>query len=226
MILRVAITRAMPEAERTAERVRARGHEAILAPLLTIIPCGYNTSTEGAQALVFTSSNGVRAFPDARGAREKIVLAVGDATAEAARAAGFADVRSASGDVAALAELAKALLDPRAGKLIHIGGNHVAGDLAGALAAHGFQVERRVAYAAVAAAVLPEAFLAPLDIVLFHSVRAAEIFLALGAPGAERLVAGCISPAVAEAAAKTAWREIVVAPAPREDALLSATLRV
>lgn len=226
MTLRVAITRAMPEAVRTAERVRALGHEAILAPLLTIVPCGYDTSTAGAQALIFTSSNGVRAFPDARGAREKIVLAVGDATAEAARAAGFADVRSAVGDVAALAELAKASLDPRAGKLIHIGGDHVAGDLAGALAVLGFQVERRVAYAAVAAAILPEAFFGPLDIVLFHSARAAETFLALGAPGAERLVAGCLSPAVAEAAAKAAWREIVVAPAPREDALLSAALRV
>src|SRR5512134_705011 len=34
VMLRVAITRAQPEADRTAERVRARGAEAIVAPLL------------------------------------------------------------------------------------------------------------------------------------------------------------------------------------------------
>lgn len=226
MILRIAITRAMPEAERTAGHVRALGHEAIVAPLLTIVPCGYDTSTAGAQAIIFTSSNGVRAFPNARGARDAIVLAVGDATAQAARDAGFADVRSAAGDVAALTALAKAQLDPAGGKLIHIGGDHVAGDLSGQLAAAGFNVERRVAYAALAVPALPEAFAGALDIVLFHSARAAAVFLALGAPGAERMRAACLSPAVAEAAAAAPWREVIVAPAPREDALLSATLRV
>jgi uroporphyrinogen-III synthase len=224
MKLRVAVTRAEPEASRTAERIRARGAEAIVAPLLTIVPCGYDTNTEGAQALIFTSSNGVRAFPDARGARDRIVLAVGDATAEAARAAGFTDVRSADGDVGALAALAKATLDPTKGKLIHIAGDHVAGDLGGVLRAAGFSVERRLAYASVAAIALPEAFRQPLDIVLFHSVRAAETFTALGAPNAARLVTGCLSAAVADAAGKTSWKRIVTAPRPREDDLLAATL--
>jgi uroporphyrinogen-III synthase len=222
--LRVAITRALPEAEATAARVRERGAEPILTPLLTIVPCGYDTSLEGAQALAFTSSNGVRAFPDVRGAQELQVLAVGDATADAARKAGFANVHTAAGDVDSLAALAMARLDPKAGKVLHIGGAHVAGDLAGQLAAAGFAVERRIAYAAVAASTLPEAFSGPLDLVLFHSARAAETFLALGAPRSETLVAGCISPAVARAAAAIAWKRIVTAPAPREDALLDATL--
>lgn len=224
MMLRVAITRAEPEASRTAERVRARGHEAIIAPLLTIVPCGYDTNTEGAQAILFTSTNGVRAFPDARGARDRIVLTVGDATAEAAREAGFNDVRSADGDVSALAALAKRDLDPAKGKLIHIAGDYVAGDLGGALRAAGFSVERRQAYASVAASALPEALNGPLDIVLFHSARAAETFVALGAPNAARLTAGCLSPAIAEAAGKAAWKRVITAPHPREDDLLAATL--
>lgn len=221
---RVAITRALPEAERTAERVRARGAEAIVAPLLTIVPCAYNTNTEGAQALLFTSSNGVRAFPDVRSARDRVVLAVGEATAAAARTAGFTDVRSADGDVRALAALAKASLDPAKGKLIHIAGDHVAGDLGGALRAAGFIVERRLAYASRAAIELPEALTGPLDIVLFHSARAAETFIALGAPHAAELTAGCISASVAEAAGKTNWKRIVTAFRPREDDLLTATL--
>ena len=213
-----------PEASRTAARVRARGAEAIVAPLIAIVPCGYDTNTEGAQAIIFTSTNGVRAFPDARGARDRLVLTVGDATAEAAREAGFSDVRSADGDVNALVALAKRELDPARGKLIHIAGDHVAGDLGGELRAAGFSVERRLAYASVAAAPLPPALNGPLDIVLFHSPRAAQRFIELGAPNAANLVAGCMSAAIAEAAGKVSWRRIITAPRPREDDLLAATL--
>jgi uroporphyrinogen-III synthase len=223
-VRRVAVTRAQPEAARTAARIRARGAEAIVAPLLTIVSCGYDTNTEGAQALIFTSSNGVRAFPDARGARDRIVLTVGDATAAAAREAGFTDVRSADGDVRALAALAKASLDPAKGKLIHIAGDHVAGDLGGDLRAAGFVVERRLAYASVAALTLPEALLGPLDIVLFHSARAAETFLKLGAPNAAQLTAGCMSAAIAAVAAQAPWNKVVTASRPHEDDLLDAAL--
>lgn len=224
MTLRVAITRALSDAERTAERVLALGAEPIFAPLLTIIPCGYDTNVEDAQALLFTSANGVRAFPDTRRLHAKPVLTVGDATANAARDAGFSDVRSADGDVGALAALARATLKPNAGKLVHISGDHVAGDLVGELRAAGFTTERRVAYAARAALSLPPELLQPLDIVLFHSVRAAETFIALGAPNADKLTAACMSEAVAQAAGKARWARIIVSPAPRDDALVRAAL--
>lgn len=214
----------MPAAEQTAARVRERGGEPVLAPLLMIVPCAFDTSTEGAQALLFTSSNGVRAFPDVRAARDRVVLTVGDATAEAARAAGFTDVHSADGDVSALAALAKAVLDPAKGKVLHIAGDHVAGDLGRDLRRAGFDVERRQAFASVAASALPPAFSSePLDIVLFHSARAAETLAALGAPNVAQLTAGCLSPAVAVAAGG-GWKRVIVAPAPREDALLAAVL--
>jgi uroporphyrinogen-III synthase len=222
--LRVAITRALPDAERTAERLRELGAEPILAPLLNVIPCAYDTNVEEAQALLFTSANGVRAFPDARRLHAKPVLTVGDATAEAARAAGFTNVRSADGEVSALVELAKENLAANAGKLIHIGGEDIAGDLVGELTAAGFTVERRIAYAARAALSAPPALLQPLDIVLFHSARAADTFVRLGAPNAGRLTAACLSQAVADAAGKAWWGRIVVSPAPREDALLRAAL--
>lgn len=222
--MRVAITRAAPENERTAERVRARGAEPLLAPLITIIPCGYDTNVADAQALIFTSANGARAFPAIRDAQHCVVLTVGDATAEAARDAGFRDVRSADGDVDALAALAKAALDPARGKLVHIAGDRVAGDLAGQLRAAGFAFERRFAYVARAALTLPPAFESPLDLVLFHSPRAAAIFAERGAPNAAAMTAACLSPAVAEAARKAPWKRLIVAPAPREDALLSVAI--
>jgi uroporphyrinogen-III synthase len=221
---RVAITRALPDAERTAGRVRALGVEPIVAPLLTIIPCAYDTNIEDAQALLFTSANAVRAFPDARRLHAKPVLTVGDATAEAAHSAGFIDVRSADGDVSTLAALARTTLSPNNGKLVHISGQHVAGDLAGALRAAGFTVERRIAYAARDVLTAPPQLLQPLDVVLFHSTRAAETFVRLGAPNADKLTAACMGDAVAQAAGKVRWARIVVSPEPREDALLRAAL--
>jgi uroporphyrinogen-III synthase len=221
---RIAITRAMPEAERTADRLRARGATPILAPLLAIEPIAFDTDLSGVQALLFTSANGVRAFAQASHDRNAPVLAVGEATARAARETGFADVRAGEGDSRALAVLAVSELSPAAGKLLHISGAHVAGDLAGDLAAAGFTAERRIVYAAVAASAPPQAFAGPLDIVLFHSARAAQIYLDLGAPAAGRLTAACLSPAIAAAAAAAPWARLVVAPYPNEAALIDAAL--
>lgn len=221
---RVAVTRAAPENERTAARLRAMGAEPVLAPLLTIERRDFDASLAGIQALLFTSINGVRAFAGETMARTTPVMAVGDATAQAARDAGFTDVRSANGDIEALSALARQTFDPAAGALLHISGADVAGDLIAALDAAGFDAERRIGYAARPVAALPPALSAPLDLVLFHSPRAARIFVRFGAPNAETLIAGCLSAAVAEAASGPAWKQLIVAPAPREDALLEATL--
>lgn len=223
-MLRVAITRAMPDALATAERVRERSAEALLAPLLVLTPLIFETDTSDVQALLFTSANGARAFARASRSRGTPVLAVGDATAAVARNAGFSDVRSAAGNVETLANLAKVSLDRSKGKLVHVSGSHVAGDLAGLLGESGFDAERRVAYEARSVSTLPAPFEGPLDYVLFHSARAAKTFLTLGAPSAERLTALCLSPAVAAAAAPARWASLIVAPSPHELALLDAGL--
>lgn len=225
MSLRVAVTRALPEARGTAERLRSLGAEPVLAPLLVREPLSFEAPSPGAQALLFTSSAAPPLFA-AHAARMLPAFCVGDATAAAARAAGFTDVRSADGDVEKLAALAASTLNPASGALTHVSGADVAGDLAGKLRAGGFDVEQRIVYKAHAVRALPEALRGPLDIVLFHSPRAADAFLALGAPGAAALTAGCLSPAIAAAASKTRWKSVIVAPAPREEALLQAVLPV
>lgn len=224
MKVHVAITRAQPEADATAARLRALGAEPIVAPLLEIQPRDFDQDVTGAQALVFTSTNGVRAFTRALEFSALPVLAVGDATAQAARDAGFRTVRSADGDAATLIELARDALDPKAGRIVHIAGVHVTGDITGALKASGFDAERRVAFEARAVSALPAAYRARLDVVLFHSARAADVFVTLGAPNAGDMIAVCISDAVAAAASISAWKQVVVAPRPREDALLAAAL--
>jgi uroporphyrinogen-III synthase len=79
-----------------------------------------------------------------------------------------------------------------------------------------------LAYASVAASALPAVFSGPLDAVTFHSPRAAETFVALGAPKSVELTAACLSEAIAAAARAVPWKRLIVASAPREDALLDA----
>src|SRR5580765_8394759 len=112
---RVAITRAQPEAERTAEKLRALGADPVIAPLLEVKDRAFDADVRGVQAFLFTSANGVRASVHKIADRAQPALTVGDATARAARDAGFTDVRSAGGDVTALSALANASLDPKAG---------------------------------------------------------------------------------------------------------------
>jgi uroporphyrinogen-III synthase len=214
----------MPEAEATAERVRKMGAEPIIAPLLANIPRRFDPSLDGVQALLFTSAAGVRAFAQASPRRDVRVLAVGDETAACAREAGFADVRSADGDVTALAALARSTCKPGHGKLLHISAFHAAGNLAAALRANGLDVERRKAYSMRMARGLAPIYREKIDVILFYSGRAARVFAQYGAPNAERLVAACLSQQVADPISTAKWRKLIVSPAPREDALLKAAL--
>src|SRR5262245_7483271 len=128
-VKRVAITRAMPEAERSAEKARALGAEVVVAPLLETKDRVFDSDIAGMQALLFTSANGVRASARKITDRTLPALTVGDATARAARDAGFSDVRSAGGDVAALSALANTSLNPKGGTLLYLSGADVAADL-------------------------------------------------------------------------------------------------
>jgi len=102
--VRVWVTRAQPGADRTARAVADLGHEPIVAPVLEVhdLPVALPPPPE---TLAFTSANAVAAWARLTSQRSARVFAVGDATAHAARDAGFIDVQSAAGDGAALADL-------------------------------------------------------------------------------------------------------------------------
>ena len=232
--MRALLTRPRPESETLAARLARLGIEALVEPLLTILEIAdAKLDPTGVQALVVTSANGARALSRVTGgdaaARALPVFAVGQASAEAARAAGFARVESAEGDVAALAALLRARLDRADGALLHAAGSVTAGDLPGDLG--GFEVRRAVLYRAEPAASLSgpaRAALAAgdLDVVLLYSPRTAATFARLvTAAGLSYacwdLTAMCLSPAVAEALTGLDFRRVEVAPRPEETALLA-----
>lgn len=169
----------------------------------------------GVAALAFTSRNGVEVFAGLSRERALPVFTVGHATADAARAHGFSSIRSADG---ALADLAALLIAeaPEGGQVLVPGAREPAGDLpallAGRVAARALPVYEAVETGAPA----PPSF----DAVLLHSARAARAFGALG-PVPDALIVA-LSDAVASALGARAGREIRIAAAPDESALLAA----
>jgi uroporphyrinogen-III synthase len=234
--MRLLVTRPREDADAFAAALAARGIETVIEPMLEIVDLsGPPLAREDAQAVLFTSVNGVRALQrrnqgDLSPFIDLPALTVGDASAGAARAAGFRRVDSAAGDVEALASLVMARLSPGDGPLLHIAGSRVAGDLAGRLTAGGFAMRRAAIYDARKATALSAGTLEALrhrriDALTFFSPRTATAFVTLCRdagvlPLLADTVALCLSQAVALAAGAAVWRAIVVAPRPDQEGLL------
>jgi uroporphyrinogen-III synthase len=239
--LRALVTRPRREAEPLAVRLAERGIDTVIEPMMTIVdPVGVDSVSvgrgvvpdfAGVRAILCTSANGVQALARACDERGVPVFAVGDATARAARGAGFAAVESAGGDVDDLARLVAARLRPGEGRLLHVAGSETAGDLAGRLGLAGFAVERAVLYEARAADALSPATArliddGAIDLALFFSPRTAAIFGRLAetanvAGGLRATTALSISSAADEALGDLPFRARLIATAPTQAALLA-----
>ena len=104
--MRVLVTRPLDDARATEARLKSRGHEAVVVPLLQVkFHDGPEIDLSGVQAILATSANGVRAFAQRSARRDLPVFAVGPQTARSAKLAGFSDVKSADGDAADLAKV-------------------------------------------------------------------------------------------------------------------------
>ena len=230
--MRLLITRPIDDSEKLAKRLRALGHDVVIAPLMVVdIRNGPAPDLAKVQAILATSANGARAFAQRSPRRDIALFAVGPQTAETARALGFANVTSAEGDAVALAEVVTAKLNPDNGALFHAAGAETTGRLRQRLEANGFTVQTEILYEARAADTLPaaarDALAADaLDGVLVFSPRSGRILAELAAAArlaghCARIDAYCISAAAGEAVAPLGFRRIAVAGAPNEDALLA-----
>jgi uroporphyrinogen-III synthase len=232
--VRILVTRPAADAVRTAAALRVRGHEAIVAPLLTIEYLPDTALGEGPwSAIAVTSANAAHAIAAHKRRRELRhfpVFAVGRQSAQELRAEGFADVISADGDVDDLAALVATRLKPPA-RLLYLAGEERSGDLAGVLRAKNFAVDTVVVYRVAAAAMLPaEAAVAlrgDLHGVLHFSRRSAEAFLSavrnagLLEAALSKPVHFCLSARVAEPLQHAGAGDVRIAAQPDEAALIS-----
>lgn len=227
--MRVLLTRPRAQAERSAARLAALGHEPLVAPLLAIRLTGAPLSEGPFDALIVTSAN---AAPALSGLDWTLpVFAVGERTAGAIRDAGFADVREAEGDAASLAALALRTL-PANARLLHLAGRDRKAEPEASLAARGYSVETVVAYEAVAATALPEALAralrdGALDAALHYSRRSAETALALtrAADLADAFLSlrhFCLSQDAATPLREQPAARLIVAEEPKEASLFDA----
>ena len=225
MTRRLLVLRPEPGASETLARAAALDWDVAKAPLFTAAPCDWVVPDPGAfDAVMITSANAARLGGD--GLRHLVGLplyAVGAASAQAARQAGFADVRAGDRDAAAL--LCRAAEDGVA-RLLHLAGREHRD------AAHdAIRIERRIVYGVDAVEVLPPEARAALKgdaVALLHSPRAAALFgtlidrAGLGRPDV-RIAA--ISPAALDAAGP-GWSAAIAAAEPTDQALLAAAARL
>ncbi|WP_304163893.1 uroporphyrinogen-III synthase [Phenylobacterium aquaticum] len=222
---KIWITRAQPGADATASRVKALGHEALVAPLLSVQPvAGAEVDLTDIGALAFTSANGVRAFAELSPARDLKIFAVGAATAAAAKAVGFRKVLSADGDVEALAEGIVGRQREIHGVVLHPGAAEPAGDLVGLLKDQGVEARSLVLYdtAPVSFTAEQRAGLDGVEVALLHSPKAAEALVELlkTHPMPDLKVLG-LSQAVMRPLARAKIAHKAFAPFPLEAALLN-----
>lgn len=227
--MRILITRPRADAEALKSTLEAKGHAALIAPMLTIEERPVAVDLGGVQALLFTSANGVRAFAAAETERRVPAWCVGAATAAAAHDAGFADVHESGGDAEHLAADIIARLAPDDGALLHIAGTVTKAELGAALSEAGFDYRRAVLYAAQPVRNLPKAVkdalaVGRVDAVLLFSPRTARLFQdAVSDVGQESdlapVAAYCLSPAVAQTLDRTLWGAICVAETPEQSAM-------
>jgi uroporphyrinogen-III synthase len=230
--VRILPTRPEADAQRSAAALRALGHEPIIAPLLRIeavadAPIGpgpwlgiLTTSANAALAVVTHARfDELRTVP---------VYAAGNRSADAMRAAGFANVTSADGNVGDLVQFVATQTKPGAA-LLYLAAGERAGDLAGDLRSRGYIVHTTIVYRAIAAGEFPRAAADALTHgiggVLHFSRRSAEAYIE--AARAAGLLASalkpthyCLSAQVAELLAQAGAAAVHVAPRPAEAALI------
>lgn len=229
----ILLTRPRAQAERFARALggamAAQGPKVAISPLLAIMPRPLSDAGAARRAagLIFTSENGVAGFVAQVARRSWPVWCVGTRSAAAARAAGFATVRSAhrqGGDAEGLLQLLCAQR-PQA-PLLHLRGAHARGQLAERLTAAGLPCTAQVVYDQAAQPLTPEAhtlLAQPGDVILpLFSPRSARLLVAELAHPAARLWPVAISPAAADIWSSARSEQPALAARPDARAMLQA----
>lgn len=237
----ILVTRPEPDNAATADALRQRGFDALLAPVLQFeaLPIRHDDSASYSGVIV-TSANALRAIRSHPLSGQLIdlpVYAVGRRTADAAGKIGFANVRSADGDVTALRKLVTSAIPRRERKtpLLYLSGSDISGDIVSGLASDGFVVTTLTVYRMIPVTDLAdgvrEAFAAQaIEAILHYSPRSAAAFVAaIRGAGLEiaalALPQVCISEAVARVLREAGATRLVVAEKPQETAVMDALER-
>jgi uroporphyrinogen-III synthase len=226
----VLVLRAVEDATRTAEKLRALGITSVLSPVLEIVPTGAKIPQGKYDAALVSSAKGVELSDDDAEALKTLPFhAIGAKTAEAACARGWRpDIVAGSAEAILPLLLARY---PRRARFLYLAGCDRQSTLEAGLCASGHEVIAVEVYEARAAQALsPEAVAAlaanRIDAALHYSRRSAEIFLtlarALGIIEQLRIVSHfALSGEVAKPLLREGFANVSVAERPDEEHLLA-----
>ncbi len=217
--MRIILTRPVEDAAALAEKLRALGHNPIIAPLLKIeARPNVSIPLKNYQAICLTSANSVRVLENIDTIQNIPLIAVGQQSEKLAKDKGFAQVAAHGGDVIGLHKFVVGHLEPRNGPLLYISGAETSGDLKGLLQSSGFEVDRIITYDAVKASLANfAAEIVTAEAVLLYSPRSAKLWFSeietLGLTEAARHIKHiCLSPNVAANLPQSWPRAIAAAP--------------
>ncbi|MGH6823605.1 MAG: uroporphyrinogen-III synthase [Methylocella sp.] len=230
----VLLTRALDESNRTAAKLACEGHDAVLSPVLDMVPIGAIWPVGVIDGVIATSA---RAFellsaapdwplPEAR--RLWPLLLVGERTREAARERGFDGPPLIGKDAKDLArEIGARFATPC--RFVYLAGRDRKPDLEDSLTEAGHAIEPVEVYAAQPAESLTEAALAvarrgEIGVVLHYSRRSTDVFLGLAHKAGldvSRINHVCISHDAAAALVAAGIHEVLIAKTPDEQAMFA-----
>ena len=207
---RVLVIRPEPGASRTVSRALELGLDAISVPLFTVEPIAWTVPDRDLfDGLLVTSANAMRHGSENLGSLQALpVFAVGEATAEAARSAGFGVATIGTLGADQLLEM----LDPKL-RLLHLCGedrrtpNKAAQEITPLVVYRSRPIEA------------PELSSERRAIALVHSQRAAQRLAEL-IEDRKSVIIAAISSAAA-AGAGEGWKSVHIAAQPTDDALLA-----
>jgi uroporphyrinogen-III synthase len=232
--MRVLLTRAPEDAARTAEKLKAHGHQVFSSPVFEIQPRDAEWPKGVIDAVVATSA---QAFEQAQFAPDRPppemrrllrLFAVGEKTAEAAKRNGFTGEQIVAPDARALADIIVTTL-PNGTRLAYLAGADRKSELETRCTEAQVEIIPVELYEAQPAEALSKEALAAfkageIDAVMHYSRRSAEIFLKLANSAgidAKTLRHLAMSPDTAAPLQAAGYTQIAVAVEPKEHAMLA-----
>jgi uroporphyrinogen-III synthase len=238
--VRVLVTRPEEAARKTAAKIAALGHHAVILPLMAAEhhpQAALDALRQPHAAVAVTSAETARVLQALGGEvhpyLQDTVFAVGDATADALRATGFASVQAAEGTGASMVERFRPQLRQMTSQrpLLYLAGQPRSPVFEEDLEAAGIPVATVVSYTMrpvpITEAALSSALeTPPVDVVLLYSRATALRFFELPLSEESLIVLSrsrilCLSENIAQAVPKALESTVETAASPVEDSLLA-----
>ena len=210
----ILITRPLPQAISTQDKLQAIGHDSRIYPLLEIEFVDFDLH-DTFDYIIITSQNAAKALrtKPTIGAQ---ALVVGQKTGSQIEQHGYEVVFTAQDAEHLYKQIVLSI--PRMASILYLSGNHIAFPLVQKLELEGYRITQKVVYNAKAIEHLPA--LTGIDTILFYSPRTARIFKNNSQIDYYNIQALCISQNTARQLDGVQFSNLKIASAPDEDSML------